>query len=105
MVLKKLKGHNCPISLCSNLISLYYFWRLITENPIAPSNGSTIAKKEGDYGHHKSIYQEFVDYPKDENGLYYQAGVFFAYEPCGLSYRRGDIILDDDSKFIGHIIK
>ena len=72
---------------------------------IFDKDGSTIAKKEGDYGHHKSIYQEFVDYPKDENGLYYQAGVFFAYEPCGLSYRRGDIILDDDSKFIGHIIK
>ena len=72
---------------------------------IFDKDGSTIAKKEGDYGHHKSIYQEFVDYPKDENGLYYQAGVFFAYEPCGLSYRRGDIILDDDSKFIGHVIK
>ena len=72
---------------------------------IFDSNGNTIAKKEGDYEHHKSIYQEFVDYPQDENELYYQAGVFFAYESCGLSYRRGDIILDDDSKFIGHIIK
>jgi len=72
---------------------------------IFDKDGNTIAKKEGSYEHHKSIYQEFVDYPKDENGLYYQAGVFFAYEPCGLSYRRGDIILDDDSKFIGHIIK
>ncbi len=72
---------------------------------IFDKDGSTIAKKEGNYEHHKSIYQEFVDYPKDENGLYYQAGVFFAYEPCGLSYRRGDIILDDDSKFIGHMIK
>jgi glutathionylspermidine synthase len=72
---------------------------------IFDDNGKTIVKKEGNYEHHKSIYQEFVDYPQDENGLYYQAGVFFAYESCGLSYRRGDIILDDDSKFIGHMIK
>lgn len=72
---------------------------------IFDDNGKTIAKKEGEYEHHKSVYQEFIDYPQDENGLYYQAGVFFAYESCGLSYRRGDIILDDDSKFVGHIIK
>ena len=72
---------------------------------IFDNDGKSIAKKDGDYEHHKSIYQEFVDYPRDENGLYYQAGVFFAYESCGLSYRRGDIILDDDSKFIGHMIK
>jgi glutathionylspermidine synthase len=38
-------------------------------------------------------------------GNSYQAGVFFAYEACGLGFRRGEKILNNMSKFVGHIIK
>ena len=59
----------------------------------------------GDYEGHKAIYQEYVEFPKDSNGNSYQAGVFFAYEACGLGFRRGGKILNNMSKFVGHIIK
>lgn len=69
------------------------------------SDGSISAQTEGEYGHYKSVYQEAVEFPKDKEGHYYQAGVFFAYESCGLGYRRGGKILDNMSKFVGHLIK
>ena len=59
----------------------------------------------GDYEGHKAIYQEYVEFPKDSNGNSYQAGVFYAYEACALSFRRGGKILNNMSKFVGHIIK
>jgi glutathionylspermidine synthase len=37
-------------------------------------------------------------------GNKYQAGLFFAYESCGLSFRKGGEILDNMSKFVGHVI-
>lgn len=69
------------------------------------ADGSIAAETEGEYGHYKSVYQEAVEFPLDEKGNYYQAGVFFAYEACGLGYRRGGKILDNMSKFVGHVIK
>lgn len=69
------------------------------------ASGEVIAETDGDYGHYKSVYQEAVDFPQDEKGNYYQAGVFFAYEACGLGYRRGGKILNNMSKFVGHLIK
>jgi len=45
-----------------------------------------------------------VELPKDQQGRYYQAGLFFAYESCGLGYRRGSEIIDNMSKFVGHIV-
>lgn len=68
-------------------------------------DGSVAAQTEGEYGHYKSVFQEAVDFPQDEAGNYYQAGVFFAYEACGLGFRRGGKILDNMSKFVGHLIK
>lgn len=59
----------------------------------------------GDYEGHKAIYQEYIEFPKDSNGNSYQAGVFYAYEACGLGFRRGGKILNNMSKFVGHIIK
>ena len=59
----------------------------------------------GDYEGHKAIYQEYVEFPKDSNGNSYQAGVFYAYEACALGFRRGGKILNNMSKFVGHIIK
>ena len=68
-------------------------------------DGSVIEKKDGEYGNFKSVYQEYAELPKDEEGRSYQAGVFFAYEGCGLGYRRGGRILDNFSKFVGHMIE
>ncbi|MDD2291306.1 MAG: glutathionylspermidine synthase family protein [Aliarcobacter sp.] len=59
----------------------------------------------GDYEGHKAIYQEYVEFPKDSNGNSYQAGIFYAYEACALGFRRGGKILNNMSKFVGHIIK
>ncbi len=64
-----------------------------------------IAKTEGDYGNFKPIYQAYTELPKDNEGRSYQAGVFFAYEGCGLGFRRGGLILENFSKFVGHRIK
>jgi len=69
------------------------------------ADGSIAAQTDGEYEHYKSVYQEAVDFPQDAAGNYYQAGVFFAYEACGLGYRRGGKILDNMSKFVGHLIR
>ncbi len=66
---------------------------------------SVIEKTEGEYGNFKPIYQAYVELPKDEQGRSYQAGVFFAYEGCGLGFRRGGLIMENFSKFVGHRIK
>ncbi len=66
---------------------------------------SIMAKIEGEYGNFKAIYQEYVELPKDSEGKSYQAGVFFAYEGCGLGFRRGGLIMENFSKFVGHRIK
>ncbi|OCL90512.1 glutathionylspermidine synthase family protein [Aliarcobacter thereius] len=72
---------------------------------IVNSDGSTDIETDGDYDGHKAIYQEYVDFPKDSNGNWYQAGVFYAYEACALGFRRGGKILNNMSKFVGHFIK
>ena len=72
---------------------------------IVDENRKIIAQKDGIYGEFPSIFQEYVELPKDSKGNYYQAGVFFAYEGCGVGFRRGGMILDNYSKFVGHIVK
>ena len=71
---------------------------------IYDENMEIISKKDGEYSNFNKVYQEYVEFPK-ENNEYYQAGVFFAYESCGLGYRKGSIILDNMSKFTGHIVE
>jgi glutathionylspermidine synthase len=66
---------------------------------------NVIEKTEGEYGSFKPIYQEYVELPKDDETRSYQAGVFFAYEGCGLGFRRGGLIMENFSKFVGHRIK
>ncbi len=81
------------------------FGREGANTKIVAADGSVQAESEGSYGHHKPVYQEYVEFPKDEKGHYYQSGIFFAYEACGLGYRRGGAILDNMSKFVGHLIR
>ncbi len=72
---------------------------------ILDADGSIIEGSEGEYDNHKMIYQEYVELPKDSNGDYYQAGVFYAYEACGVGFRKGGAILNNMSKFVGHIVE
>jgi len=67
-------------------------------------NGEKIFENVGPYGNNPYIYQEFVDFNTQGDEIY-QAGVFFAYEACGLGFRKGALVLDNMSKFVGHIIK
>lgn len=72
---------------------------------IINEDGKVLGERGGDYAEQDSIYQEFTEFVKDNNGNYYQAGVFFAGEACGLGFRRGGIIIDNKAQFCGHIIE
>ena len=72
---------------------------------IVNADNSLDMKTDGEYEGYKAIYQEFYEFNQDENGAYYQAGVFYAYEACALGFRKGGKILDNMSKFVGHIIE
>jgi len=72
---------------------------------IVNENNSLDTKTNGAYENGKPIYQEYYEFNKDENNSYYQAGVFYAYEACGLGFRKGGKILDNMSKFVGHIVE
>lgn len=72
---------------------------------IYDENKQVLASVEGEYGNFKAIYQEYAHLPVDTQGRSYQAGVFFAYEGCGLGFRRGSLIMENFSKFVGHRIK
>ena len=69
---------------------------------IVDANENIIEERDGEYGEFASIFQEYIELPKDAKGNSYQAGVFFAYEGCGLGFRKGGLILDNYSKFVGH---
>ncbi|WP_419677419.1 glutathionylspermidine synthase family protein [Aliarcobacter lanthieri] len=81
------------------------FGREGANTKIVNSDGSIDEQTTGEYEGHKAIYQEYVEFPKDEKGNFYQAGVFYSYEACALGFRRGGKILNNMSKFVGHIIK
>ncbi len=71
---------------------------------ILDEKNHVMAQEEGAYENFAPIYQEYVELNTDENGESYQAGVFYAYEACGLGFRRGGLILNNYSKFVGHVI-
>ncbi len=72
---------------------------------ILDENGQESESIEGDYSNHKMVYQAYKELPSDTQGRSYQAGVFYAYEACGLGFRKGGRILDNMSKFVGHIVQ
>ena len=72
---------------------------------ILNADGSKAASAEGDYDSHKMVYQAYTELPKDTKGSSYQAGLFFAYESCAVGFRKGGLILDNMSKFVGHIVR
>ena len=80
------------------------FGREGANTKIIEANGDINTQTDGPYDNYQKVYQEYVEFPKDKNGVKYQAGVFFAYEACGMSFRKGSEIMDNMSKFVGHVI-
>ncbi|WP_345984899.1 glutathionylspermidine synthase family protein [Sulfurimonas sp. HSL-1656] len=80
------------------------FGREGANTKIIGSDGSVLHATEGPYGNYRPVYQAYAEFPQDRDGNRYQAGVFFAYEACGLGFRRGGEILDNMSKFVGHVL-
>jgi len=72
---------------------------------ILDKDANAIESIEGAYENHKMVYQAYTELATDAEGLSYQAGVFYAYEACGLGFRKGGKILDNMSKFVGHLVK
>lgn len=72
---------------------------------ILAADGSHEQGRGGDYSGQKVIYQEYAEFAKDSIGRFYQAGVFFAGEACGLGYRRGGEIIDNTAQFCGHVVE
>jgi len=72
---------------------------------ILSEDGTLNDGSEGAYDNHKMVYQAYTELPVDSEGQSYQAGVFYAYEACALGFRRGGKILDNMSKFVGHVIE
>jgi glutathionylspermidine synthase len=73
---------------------------------IIDDEGEVFDEKEGHYENFMPVFQEFTELNRDDNGAFYHAGVFFAYEGCGLGFRKAvRPIIDDDAKFVGHVIK
>jgi glutathionylspermidine synthase len=69
---------------------------------IYDATGNMLKEIPGEYDRYRTIYQAFAAYPQDAQGRSYQAGVFFAWEGCGLGFRRGGNVLDNLSKFVAH---
>ena len=80
------------------------FGREGANTKIINADGNIAEQTDGPYDNYKKVYQEYVEFPKDAKGNKYQAGVFFAYEACGMSFRKGSEIMDNMSKFVGHVI-
>jgi len=80
------------------------FGREGANTKILNADATVAMQTDGPYGNYKKVYQEYVEFPKDIHGDKYQAGLFFAYEACGLSFRKGGDILDNMSKFVGHVL-
>ena len=71
---------------------------------IVDTDGTILQEEDGPYKNHKKIYQEYVELTRDSSGAKYQAGVFFAYEGAGVGFRKGGEILNNMSKFVGHVL-
>jgi glutathionylspermidine synthase len=72
---------------------------------ILDAEGDVIEHVDDEYDNHKMLYQAYTELITDKRGDSYQAGVFYAYEACGLGFRKGGKILDNMSKFVGHVIQ
>jgi glutathionylspermidine synthase len=67
---------------------------------ILDTAGNAVSETEGEYFEQNKVYQEYVDFLQDSEGTYYQAGVFFAGEACGLGFRKGGKIINNTAQFV-----
>ena len=72
---------------------------------ILDEQGGLEESTDGPYDIHPMVYQEYAELASDSEGRAYQAGVFFAWEACGLGFRRGPKILNDTATFVPHVIR
>jgi glutathionylspermidine synthase len=91
--------------LAQSCVQKVLFGREGANVKILSAYGSTTEQTMGDYGTQASVYQAFTTLDTDNAGQYFQAGVFFAGEACGLGFRAGGKILDNLAHFYGHIIE
>ena len=82
-----------------------FFGREGANVSILDENTTELESIDGEYDTHKMLYQAYTEFPTDKEGKSYQAGIFYAYEACGLGFRKGGKILNNMSKFVGHIVK
>ena len=68
-------------------------------------NLSPTEETEGDYGHHRSVYQEIAEFNIDSEDHRYQPSIYHTGVPGCIGIRRqDDLIIDDDAEFVGHTI-
>ena len=73
---------------------------------IFDAEGLPESVRSGEYENQIKVYQALAQLARDEQGQYYQAGVFFAYEACGLGFRRSpNRIIDNAAQFVGHRVE
>lgn len=68
------------------------------------ATGEAIEATPGDYDVFPSVFQAWVDLPHDAEVRLYQTGLFWAFEACAVGFRRGDLVMDDRSAFVGHVV-
>lgn len=90
--------------LYQNQVEKVYFGREGANVKIIDKYNQTEELNGGEYESQSKIYQQYIEFPKDALGNFYQAGVFMADDVCGLGYRRGGKILNNMAQFCGHII-
>ena len=72
---------------------------------ILDKDGTIVEAEDGEYENYNMLYQAYEKLPVDTQGTSYQAGLFFAYESCGVGFRRGGKIINNSSKFVSHIVQ
>jgi glutathionylspermidine synthase len=89
----------------SGYVRKVFFGREGSNVALYDASGMSIEATGGDYGDQPVVYQALAELSKDSFGKYYQAGVFYAGQACGLGFRRANKrILDDTAHFVGHAI-
>ncbi|GLR16621.1 glutathionylspermidine synthase family protein [Portibacter lacus] len=82
------------------------FGRLGENVKVMDNKGTEVAKNDGDFGNFEKIYQAFSPLYQDDDGDFYQPGIYVVDKvAAAISFRRCDhIIIDDDAEFIPHLI-
>lgn len=67
--------------------------------------GHETLRTPGDYDVYPTVFQEWADLPHDRNVDLYQTGLFWAFEPCAIGFRRGGEVIGNESPFVGHVVE